>query len=160
MTEHETVRGLLILAMAGVLDPEEQSRMERHVHECEICSAEMEAWKVYASGLREMPQPATPGYLAERTQIRVLREQETRAERRQNTFLIPTLSLFGWAMSFALWFVLRVSMGDAMVMQTSLLRPGLWALVWTVVVSLSGATAAVVLAKDRKERRTAYDSLS
>jgi anti-sigma factor RsiW len=155
MNEHETVRDLLALAAAGVLGPEEQSRVERHIRECTACGAEMETWKAYASGLHQMPQPAVPAYLAERTQIRVLREQETRAARRHNGLVLTVLSLLGWSFSLALWILLRLSLGGkVVVLHTNILRPDLWAVIWTLLVWASGATAAVVLAKHQREWRT------
>lgn len=156
MTEHESVRDLLTLAVAGVLDPQEQLRVDRHVGECSACREEMETWKVYTGGLQALPQPTVPHYLAEQTQALILRERNTRAERRRNGFLLAALSVFGWSVSIALWLLFRVLTGDAMiVMQTNVLRLDLWALIWTVLVWASGATAAVVLAKRRQEWRTA-----
>jgi anti-sigma factor RsiW len=156
MNEHETVRDLLALAAAGVLDPKDQSRLERHIRECSACQREMETLKAYASGLHRMPQPEVPAYLAERTQILVLREAEKRAERRRNGLVLGVLSLLGWSFSLALWFLLRLSMGGAIVvMHTNVLRLDLWALIWSLLVWASGATAAVVLARRRRERRTA-----
>src|SRR5262245_66540583 len=101
MNEHETVRNLMGLAAAGVLGPEEQSRVERHVRECNACRKEIDAWRVFASGLEKMPQPAVPAFLAERTQVRVLREQEARTRRRRNILVLAGLSLLGWSWSLA-----------------------------------------------------------
>jgi anti-sigma factor RsiW len=156
MNEHEAVRNLLALAVSGALDPHEQLRVERHIHECAACREEMETWTVFAGGLGNMPQPAVPEYLAERTQQKVLWEREVRAERRRTGLILAALSLFGWSVSLALWLLLRVSMGDSMViLQVDLLRPDLWALLGTLLVWASGATAAVVLARSRQEWRTA-----
>jgi anti-sigma factor RsiW len=156
MNEHEAVRNLLALAVSGALDPQEQLRVERHTHECAACREEMETWTVLAGGVRSMPQPAAPEYLAERTQQKVLGERKMRAERRHTGLLLAALSLFGWSVSLAFWLLLRVSMGDSMViLQVDLLRPDLWALLGTLLVWASGATAAVVLARSRQEWRTA-----
>jgi len=155
MNEHETVRDLLGLAAAGVLDPNEQLRVERHVRECNACREEMDAWKVYASGLHQMPQPPVAAFLAERTQIRVLREREIRTQRRHNILVLASLSLLGWSWSLALWLLLRLLMGGAMVvMQTHVLRPDIWALTGTLLVWASAAIGAALLAKRRREWRT------
>jgi hypothetical protein len=103
-----------------------------------------------------MPQPAAPEYLAERTEQKVLWEREMRAERRHTGMILAALSLFGWSVSLALWLLLRVLMGDSMViLQMDLLRPDVWAFMGTLLVWVSGATAAVVLARGRQEWRTA-----
>src|SRR5215510_10529045 len=155
MNEHETVRNLMGLAAAGVLGPEEQSRVERHVRECNACRKEMDVWRVYASGLEHMPQPAVPACLAERTQIRVLREQEARTQRRHNILVLVGLSVLGWSWSLAVWLVLRLVMGGAtVVMQTHVLRLDVWALTGTLLVWASAAIGAVLLAKRRREWRT------
>ena len=156
MNEHEAVRSLLALAVSGALDPQEHLRVERHIHECAACRQEMETWTLFASGLGNMPQPAAPEYLAERTEQKVLWEREMRAERRHTGMILAALSLFGWSVSLALWLLLRVLMGDSMViLQMDVLRPDLWALLGTLLVWASGATAAVVLARSRQEWRTA-----
>ena len=155
MNEHETVRGLLVLAAAGVLGPEEQSRVERHVRECDACREEIDAWRVYASGLEQMPQPAVPAFLGERTQIRVSREQEAWTRRRRNILVLAGLSILGWSWSLAVWLALRLVMGGAtVVMQTHVLRPDVWALTGTLLVWASAAIGAVLLAKRRREWRT------
>ena len=79
MSTHESIRNMLPLSAAGALNQQEQLQVEAHARNCEICRTELDAWSVYAAGLRGLPQPAAPADLIARTQARILRERETAA---------------------------------------------------------------------------------
>ena len=88
MNEHESIRAMLALAAAGVLDPAESTRVERHAYACDDCRRELETWGRYAYGLRKLPQPSVPPDLMERTRTRLLEERATAEARRWNGFMI------------------------------------------------------------------------
>ncbi len=68
MKEHTIVRDLLTLAAAGLLDPDEQRRVEMHLHQCEACRADLSEWTCIAVALRELPTPQAPPRLVSQTQ--------------------------------------------------------------------------------------------
>lgn len=155
-SRHTAVRAWLPLAAGGALDAAEQRRLEEHARECEECRRELEIWSAYAQGLRQLPQPAPPAHLAERTRTRVTQERATAADRRWDELMLGALALFAWTIGLTFWFVARVITGGALVfLGTNLVRFGMWTLLSTVLVWLTAAVAALALGKRRRELRRA-----
>jgi anti-sigma factor RsiW len=82
MSDHAKIRDWLALAVAGALEPEEQTEVERHLGGCEECSAEFERWRVLASGLRRLPTPQPPAALVERVRARMEEAAAAQTEKR------------------------------------------------------------------------------
>jgi len=153
MSEHESIQELLALAACGVLDARDHRRLEAHVRECDACRRELETWSAYSRGLRQLPQPALPAQLMERTRARVWQERATAADRRWDELMLVALALFAWTVGLTFWFVLRIFTGGALVvMGANLVRFGTWSALSTVLVWLTAAVAAVALGKRRREK--------
>jgi anti-sigma factor RsiW len=154
MSEHESVRGLLALAAAGVLDPDEQVRVDRHVRDCEECRREFETWQAYARELHHLPQPQAPARLMERTRDRVLQERGGITEHRWEDLILASIALFAWTVTLSGWLVLRIFTGGALlIMGTNFLRLATWSLVSTGLMWISAAAAALVLGRKRRQWR-------
>ena len=160
MTEHESIRDLLALAAAGVLETADQLRVDRHTRECEACRKELATWSVYAQQLHGLPQPAVPVQLVERTRARVLRQHAAMAERRGNELTLLFLVLFSWIVGLTSWYLLRMVTGGALrIFGSNILSPAMWSLSSTVLLWASAAVAAVALGKSRREMRRSYEPL-
>ena len=155
MSEHEAMRNLLALAAAGGLEADQQRRLDEHARDCPECRRELEMWSAYSQGLRRLPQPAVPAQLLERTRARVLQDRAAAADRRWNDLMLAALALFAWTVGLSFWFLVRVFTGDDLViMGTNLIRLGTWSALSTVLVWVTAAAAALVLAKRRRELRS------
>ena len=154
MSEHESVRGLLALAASGVLDMDEQLRVDRHVRDCEECRREVETWQAYARELHQLPQPQAPARLMERTRNRVLQERAAIIERRWEDLVLAALALFAWTVTLSGWLVLRIFTGGALlIMGTNFLSLAAWSVASTVLAWISAAAAALVLGRKRRQWR-------
>ena len=152
MNTHESIRNMLSLAAAGALRPQEQLQVEAHARDCEDCRRELNAWFVYAAGLRTQPQPAAPGDLIARTHARILREREAAAATRWNSLTLCGLGLFSWFASIGFWLLVReLSGGRLEVLGTNLVNAGPWFLVSFAVASITAAATALLLG-NRGER--------
>ena len=155
MTEHESIRELLPLAVAGALEADEQRRLDAHVRECPECARDLEVWSAYAQAMRRLPQPAVPPQLTERTRARIWRERAAAADRMWNDFTLVALALFAWTVGLTFWFLLRVFTGGALVfMGANLVRIGAWSAISTILVWLTAAVAALALGKRRRQLRS------
>jgi len=146
MNTHESIRNMLPLAASGALGQQEQLQVDAHVRVCDICRRELNAWSVYASGLRQLPQPTIPTDLVARTQARILREQEVAAGSRWNGVTLCGLGIFSWVASVAFWLLVReLSDGMLIVLGTNLVNAGPWFFVsFAVALITSAATAFLV----------------
>jgi predicted anti-sigma-YlaC factor YlaD len=153
MNEHATIRELLALAAAGVLQIDEQRRVDDHLRDCIGCQAELEHWRSYAQGLQRLHQPAVPANLMERTRARILQERAAIAGVRTEGLLLSTLAAFAWIVGLTFWFLLRVfSGGPLMLLGTDLTGLLTWSLASTVFVWLTAAAAALLLGRRRELR--------
>lgn len=157
MSEHDSIRELLALAVAGALEPKEQERVERHARECAACAAELDDWQLLASGLKRLPTPQPPAALIERTRAQAELQIVAEAENRWNRRVIAFVILFAWTLTLASWPVVRLLSGnllgwfDPAFGRAWIGFAGLTALGW-----LGGGIAAAMLAvQQRRERRTA-----
>ncbi|MBI3682934.1 MAG: zf-HC2 domain-containing protein [Acidobacteria bacterium] len=159
MSEHECVRAMLALAAAGALDPAESMRVERHANACQDCRRELDAWRTYAQGLRQLPQPSAPADLMERTRALILdqraaNERAVAAGRCGNDLMLGALAVFGWATGLTFWILARVFTGGVVsVPGANLVNGWTWFMLSTVVVWMTAATAAVMLGRGRQIRR-------
>jgi len=146
MSTHESIRNMLPLAAAGALGPQEQLQVEAHARNCENCRTELDAWSIYAAGLRGLPQPTVPADLVARTQARILRERETAATVRWNVLTLCGLGIFSWVASVTFWALVReLSGGRLEVLGTNLVSAGPWFLVSFTVASITAAATALLI---------------
>lgn len=154
MTEHAAIRELLSLAAAGVLEPEEQRRVQQHVAVCDACRRELEAWQGYGRELVRLPAPVPPKYLAERTRARVLEQRAAAVERRWDDVVLVVLVLLGWTVSLVAWVVFRLFTGGMLsVVESSFVTILKWLGASTLFAWLTAAVAAVMLGSRRVVRR-------
>ena len=148
MTEHESVRAMVVLAAAGELGPEEQHRVDQHARECELCRRDLETWAAYTQGLRKLPQPSTPEGLVQRTQARILQERAAEAGRRRSELLLGALAIFGWASGWAFWTLARAITGGSLNVFGANLMDGLtWSFISMLVAGITAVTAALMLGR-------------
>lgn len=154
MSEHASIRELLSLAAAGVLDPDEQRRVEQHATVCDACRRELELWQGYSRELVRLPAPVAPKYLADRTRALVLEKRAAAAERRWDDIVLAVLVLLGWTVSLVVWVVFRLFTGGMLsVMESSFVTILEWLGASTLFAWLTAAVAAVMLGSRRVVRR-------
>jgi anti-sigma factor RsiW len=95
MNEHFTVRDLLALAAADLLEPSEQRRIEKHLYTCETCRADFDEWTRLASALKELPTPQAPPRLVRQTQ-RILAYAASFQGHQLSRLGLTLLVLFSW----------------------------------------------------------------
>jgi len=158
MSEHESVRKMLPLAVAGALSTGELRQIEQHARECESCTREMEIWRIYAQGLRQQPQPVVPADLVIRAQARILNERATVLDRRRDAQMLSLLAVFSFASSIVSWFAVYALTGGAFVVfGMNWVNPVPWFLISGVLVWTTAAVAALTLG--RRELRRTYGSI-
>jgi predicted anti-sigma-YlaC factor YlaD len=138
MNEHEIIRKQLMLAAAGSVDPKEFRGVQKHVQVCETCRADLDTWSLYAQALRQLPQPAMPHDLIQRTQARIASEQAM-AARRANAWFLGALALFGWVASFASWILIDAIIGPTLI----------WPMASTLLAWITAGSAAAILSRRR-----------
>ncbi|MFZ0736410.1 MAG: zf-HC2 domain-containing protein [Candidatus Acidiferrales bacterium] len=157
MSDCDKIRELLSLAAAGVLEPEEESRISQHLRTCNSCAAELENWQQLARGLRRLPTPQPPANVVERARVAAEIRFSEEAEQRWNRNVLAFLIAFAWTVTVLSWPVFRILSGGleswftTRLTQTWYAFAGLTALGW-----LAGGIAAMILAwHQRRERRLA-----
>jgi anti-sigma factor RsiW len=154
VSEHASIRELLSLAAAGVLDPDEQRRVEQHATVCDACRRELELWQGYSRELVRLPAPVAPKYLADRTRARVLEKRAAAAERRWDDIVLAVLVLLCWTVSLVAWVVFRLFNGGmSSVVESSFVTILEWLGASTLFAWLTAAVAAVMLGSRRVVRR-------
>jgi anti-sigma factor RsiW len=154
VSEHASIRELLSLAAAGVLEPDEQRRVQHHVAVCDACRREIEVWQSYSRELVRLPAPVAPKHLAERTCARILEQRAAAAQRRWDDIVLGVLVLLGWTVSLVAWVVFRLFSGGMLsVVETSFVTILTWLGASTVFAWLTAAVAAVMLGGRRSVRR-------
>ena len=151
MNEHEQLRAMLALAAAGVLEADEQSRMDDHLRDCESCRRELDRWACYAQALRYLRPPTPPERLVERTRARILAERSAAAERRSEGLLLGALAAFAWIVGVTVWFLVRLFTGGATAaLEISLTQLLTWGAGSTILVWLTAAVATLMLGSRRE----------
>ena len=79
MSDHESVRELLALSAAGLLDPGEERLVREHVRQCAACAAELDDYAALSAGLSALPAPQPPADLVSRTTALCRRRSRTAA---------------------------------------------------------------------------------
>ena len=154
MSEHASIRELLSLAAAGVLDPDEQRRVEQHATVCDACRRELELWQGYSRELVRLPAPVAPKYLADRTRALVLEKRAAATQRRWDDIVLAVLVLLGWTVSLVVWVVFRLFTGGMLsVVESSFVTILEWLGASTLFAWLTAAVAAVMLGSRRVVRR-------
>jgi len=154
MSEHASIRELLSLAAAGVLEPDDERRVQQHVAVCDDCRRELEVWQSYSRELVRLPAPVAPKYLAERTCARILQQRAAAAERRWDDIVLVVLVLLGWTVSLVVWVMFRLFSGGMLsVVETSFVTILEWLGASTLFAWLTAAVAAVMLGSRRVVRR-------
>jgi anti-sigma factor RsiW len=154
VSEHASIRELLSLAAAGVLDPDEQRRVEQHATVCDACRRELELWQGYSRELVRLPAPVAPKYLADRTRALLLEKRAAATERRWDDIVLAVLVLLGWTVSLVAWVVFRLFNGGMLsVMESSFVTILEWLGASTLFAWLTAAVAAVMLGSRRVVRR-------
>jgi anti-sigma factor RsiW len=154
VSEHASIRELLSLAAAGVLDPDEQRRVEQHATVCDACRRELELWQGYSRELVRLPAPVAPKYLADRTRALVLEKRAAATQRRWDDIVLAVLVLLGWTVSLVAWVVFRLFTGGMLsVMESSFVTILEWLGASTLFAWLTAAVAAVMLGSRRVVRR-------
>jgi anti-sigma factor RsiW len=148
----EHVTGLLALAAAGTLDPEEQGRVDAHLRECPECAGRAEQWSTLADGLRDLPTPApSPGLLA-RTRAAVERRQAEREEQTWNRAALGFVIVFGWTLTGVAWLLLELLVGELALRFDRPLGPTIaWFAAYLVAGWLAAAAATVLLGRRTHE---------
>ena len=144
MNGHAEIRDLLTLAAAGALDADEQRRVEEHLRACADCRAEFDAWCEITGSLRELPTPAAPAGLVERTRRQLTAQMARRSERHSNHLAMAVLILFAWALTFLSWPVLQL-LGNKLVQWLDIPFTDI-ALAWVVYTIVAWVATGVVAA--------------
>jgi len=141
MSDHESVRQLLALSAAGLLDAGEERLVREHVGQCAQCAAKLDDYAALSAGLSELPAPHPPAYLVSRTAMLLAAE----ADRRQGAVFAGGASIFALVFVLLIGLTLRIVAGCTAAL--------LW-LVWAVITSILGAASALVLASRRRLERS------
>ena len=141
MSDHESVRQLLALSAAGLLDAGEERLVREHARQCARCAAKLDDYATLSAGLSALPCPLPLADLLRRTNSLVAAE----VDRRQGAAFAGAAAIFALAFILLIGQTLRMVAGDSAALA--------W-LVWAVISSMLGTASAIVLASRRRlERR-------
>jgi len=157
MSDHEKIRELLALAAAGALEAGEEEQVTNHIRSCAECSAELEDWRLLASGLRHLPTPQPRPIIVERARARAEIGFAEEAERRWHRIVMISVVLFAWVLTLLSWPLVRLVSGGLLgMLDPRLNQAWLGFAVFTTFVWLAGGGAAILLSlHQRRERRLA-----
>jgi hypothetical protein len=131
MTDHESVRQLLALSAAGLLDAGEERLVREHARQCARCAAKLDDYAALSAGLSALPCPLPLADLLRRTNTLVA--------------LAGAAAIFAFAFILLIGQTLRIMAGDTAALA--------W-LLWAVISSVLGAASALVLAPRRRLERS------
>jgi len=141
MSDHESVRHLLALSAAGLLDAGEERLVREHARQCARCAAKLDDYAALAAGLSALPCPLPLADLLRRTNSLVAAE----VDRRQGAVFAGAAAIFACAFVLLIGQTLRTLVGDSAALA--------W-LLWAVVSSVLGAASALLLASRRRLERS------
>jgi hypothetical protein len=141
MNDHDSVRKLLALSAAGLLDPGEERLVREHARQCARCAAKLDDYATLAAGLSALPCPLPLADLLRRTNALVAAE----VDRRQGAALAGASAVFTFAFVLIVGQTLRTLAGDSAAL--------VW-LGWALVSSVLGTASALVLASRRRPERS------
>ena len=146
MTTHETIRRLLALSAAGLLDAADDRRVREHVHECAECSTALDELAAVSADLCRLPAPMAPADLLARTEARVVEELAAQAGSRHGAILAVGAGLFTWMAALATWGLYRYLTGNAGWLA--------WLVLTTVPAYMAAGAVAVMFASRRRLERS------
>jgi hypothetical protein len=146
MTTHETIRQLLALSAAGLLDAADERRVREHVHKCAECSMALDDLAAVAADLGRLPAPMAPPDLLARTEARVAAELAAQAGLRHGAILAVGACLFAWMAALATWGLYRLLAGGAGWLA--------WLVLTTVPAYMAAGAVAVMFASHRRLERS------
>ncbi len=141
MNDHDSVRKLLALSAAGLLEASEERLVREHARQCAPCAAKLDDYAMLAAGLSALPCPLPLPDLLRRTNALVAAE----VDRRQGAAFAGATAIFACAFVLLTGQTLRVLVGDSAAL--------VW-LGWALISSVLGAASAVVLASRRRLERS------
>jgi anti-sigma factor RsiW len=157
MSEHDKIRELLALAVAGALTSAEEKQVAEHLRSCIACSNELEAWRPIASELRRLPTPQPSPWLVKATLARAEAKLSEQAEHDTDRRVMIFVVAFAWLLTIASWTVFHFvseRFGSLLEPQFGHMWIGFGA--FTALGWLAGGVAASMLAlRHRGERRLA-----
>jgi hypothetical protein len=141
MSDHESVRQLLALSAAGLLDAAEERLVREHARQCARCAAKLDDYAALSAGLSALPCPLPLPDLLRRTNTLVAAE----LDRRQGAAFAAAAAVFALVFVLLIGQTLRMVAGDTAAL--------VW-LLWAVISSVFGAASALVLAPRRRLERS------
>jgi hypothetical protein len=141
MSDHESVRHLLALSAAGLLDAGEERLVREHASQCARCAAKLDAYATLSAGLSALPCPLPLADLLRRTNTLVAAE----VDRRQGAAFAGAAAIFACVFVLLIGETLRMLAGDAA------------AVAWLLSAffsSVLGAISAFVLVSRRRLERS------
>ena len=141
MSDHESVRQLLALSAAGLLDAAEERLVREHARQCAACAAELDEFAALSAGLSALPAPQPPAYLLARTTMLLAAE----LDRRQGAAFAAAAAIFAFIFVLLIGQTLRMVAGGTAALA--------W-LLWAAITSVIGAASALVLAPPRRLERS------
>ena len=146
MTTHETIRPLLALSAAGLLDAADERRVREHVHECAECSTALEELAAVSADLYRLPAPMAPPDLLARTQAGLAAELAAQPGLRHGALLAVGAGLFAWMAALTTWGLYRFFAGSAGWLA--------WLVLTTVPAYMTAGAVAVMFASRRRLERS------
>ena len=146
MTTHETIRQLLALSAAGLLDAADERRVREHVRECEECATALDELAAVSAGLCRLPAPMAPADLLARTEARVAAEMAAQAGLRHGAILAVGAGLFAWMAALATWGLYGLVTGSAGWLA--------WLALTTVPAYMAAGAVAIMFASRRRLERS------
>jgi len=146
MTTHETIRQLLALSAAGLLDAADERRVREHVRECEECATALDELAAVSAGLCRLPAPMAPPDLLARTEARVAAEMAAQAGLRHGAILAVGAGLFAWMAALATWGLYGLVTGSAGWLA--------WLALTTVPAYMAAGAVAIMFASRRRLERS------
>lgn len=150
------VTGLLPLAAAGALEPDESARVELHLLECAACASEAAAWRGMAEELARLPAPRPSQALIARTVERVEEHLAARADRAWNRAALTFLVAFAWTLAVLTWLATDLVNGVlALRLGRSVGSAAAWYAAYVIAGWMTAGVTALLLGRDaREEGRT------
>jgi hypothetical protein len=156
MSPHESIRELLALAAAGVLDAAGERAVRQHVRDCAACAAELESLRSIGESLGHLPCTAPSPELLARTRAVAEAELAARIETRWADILMAITVLLGWTVTFSVWVAWRVVTGGApALMNTDWTEAARWLGVSTLLAWMTAGAAALMLGRRGRPNRSA-----
>jgi predicted anti-sigma-YlaC factor YlaD len=155
MNDHDEIRELLALAVAGGISPAEEDRVALHMRSCTGCAAEFDSLRLVAERLRRLPTPQPSRDLVERTRARAAARFVEEADHHWHRAVMIFLTIFAWAVTLASWPVFRLVSGGLLGMLDSN-----WNQAWirfasfATFVWLAGGAAALLVGLHRRGERS------